>query len=79
MNVNRAYEEVIKLIAAESSPSKVIAFRPSETAKARVADLVIREKTGSLTPDETSELEWRPPPWSWRGRSHGSLSPSSRT
>ena len=57
MNVNRAYEEVIELIAAGSSPSKVIAFRPSEAAKSRVADLVTREKTGSLTPEETSELE----------------------
>jgi hypothetical protein len=41
MNLTRAY----------------IAFRPSEAAKARVADLVAREKTGSLTPEETSELE----------------------
>ena len=57
MNANRAYEEVIELIAAGSSPSKVIAFRPSEAAKARVVDLVTREKTGGLTPDETSELE----------------------
>jgi len=57
MNVNRAYEEVIELIAAGSSPSKVIAFRPSEAAKARVADLVTREKTSGLTPDETSELD----------------------
>jgi hypothetical protein len=57
MNANRAYEEVIELIAAGSSPSKVIAFRPSEAAKARVVDLVTREKTGGLTQDETSELE----------------------
>lgn len=57
MNVNRAYEEVIELIAAGSTPSKVISFRPSATAKARVADLVAREKTVGLTADETSELE----------------------
>ncbi|HEX7180464.1 MAG TPA: hypothetical protein VF756_01380 [Thermoanaerobaculia bacterium] len=57
MNPNRAYEEVIDFIAAGSSPSKVVAFRPSEAVKSRVADLLVREKTGSLTPDETSELE----------------------
>jgi hypothetical protein len=57
MKVNRAYEEVIELIATGGSPSKVIAFRPSETARARVVDLVTREKDGRLTADETSELE----------------------
>lgn len=57
MNPNRAYEEVIDFIAAGSSPSKVVAFRPSEAVKSRVADLLVREKTGSLTPDEASELE----------------------
>jgi hypothetical protein len=56
MKVNRAYEEVIDLIAA-GSPSKVIAFRPSAAAKERVADLVRREKTEGLSPDETSELD----------------------
>lgn len=57
MRVNRAYEEVIELIAAGSSPSKVIAFRPSTAAKERVADLVHREKAEGLTADETSELD----------------------
>lgn len=56
MHVNRAYEEVIELIAAGSSPSKIVAFRPSETTKARVADLVAREKTTGLAPGEQSEL-----------------------
>ncbi len=57
MEANRAYEEVIDFIAAGSSPSKVIAFRPSAAAKARVADLIAREKESRLTPAETSELE----------------------
>ena len=57
MNPNRAYEEVIDFIAAGSSPSKVVAFRPSEAVKSRVTELLAREKTGGLTPDETSELE----------------------
>lgn len=57
MEASRAYEEVIDFIAAGSSPSKVIAFRPSAAAKARVADLIAREREGLLTPDEASELE----------------------
>lgn len=56
MKVTRAYEEVVDFIAAES-PSKVIAFRPSESSRARVADLVAREKDGRLTAEEASELE----------------------
>ena len=53
----RAYEEVIEFIAAGTSPSSVIAFRPSEAAKQRIADLIYREKTTGLTPDEKSELD----------------------
>ena len=57
MSVARAYEEVVDFIAAGPTPSKVVAFRPSEAARQRVADLVQREKAEGLSPDETSELE----------------------
>jgi hypothetical protein len=53
----RAYEEVIELIAAGSGPRSVIAFRPSEATRSRVAELLSQEKAGGLTPDEASELE----------------------
>jgi hypothetical protein len=53
----RAYQEVIEFIAAGTSPSSVIAFQPSEAAKQRVADLIYREKTTGLSPDEKSELD----------------------
>lgn len=56
MKVPKAYEEVIDFIAAES-PSKVVAFRPSAAAKARVSDLLVREKTEGLSAEETSELD----------------------
>jgi hypothetical protein len=52
----RAYEEVIDFIA-ESSPARVIAFRPSEAARERVADLLTRKNAGTLSPDELSELD----------------------
>ena len=56
MTTTRAYEEIIDFIAAGTSPDGVVAFHPSEVAKARVAELIQREKTSSLSPDETTEL-----------------------
>ena len=49
MSTLRAYEEVIEFIAAGTSPQNVVAFRPSESARERVADLIHREKTASLS------------------------------
>jgi hypothetical protein len=54
--MTRAYDEIIDFIAAGSSPQDVTAFRPSAEARQRVADLIDREKSGALTPDETAEL-----------------------
>jgi len=56
MRASLAYEEVIDFIA-ESSPAKVIAFRPSEAARERVGDLLARNNAGTLSPAETSELD----------------------
>lgn len=53
----RAYEEVVDFIARGANPGNVVAFRPSEEARARVADLVSREKGSGLTPEERSELD----------------------
>ena len=56
MSASRAYEEVIDFIA-ESSPAKVIAFRPSEAARERVAELLARKNAGTLSAAEASELD----------------------
>lgn len=56
MQPNKTHDEVIEFIAA-SSPQNVIAFRPSEEAKARVEDLIFREKTEGLPEEEESELD----------------------
>ena len=56
MPMTRAYEEIIDFIAAGVRPSDVVAFRPSAEAKARVADLIHREKTTGLSAEETAEL-----------------------
>ncbi len=42
----RAYEEVIDFIAARTSPGMLVASRPSEATRERVADLLRREKDG---------------------------------
>jgi hypothetical protein len=53
----KAHEEVIDFIAGGTSPREVAEYRPSEEARARVAELVAREKTTGLTPAEASELQ----------------------
>jgi hypothetical protein len=55
--LSRAYEEVVDFIAARTDTAELVAFRPSEAARARVADLIAREKGGSLSADEQSELD----------------------
>lgn len=57
MAISRAYEEVIDFIASGVTPDSLVAFRPSEAAKQRVADLIQREKTIGITQEETSELD----------------------
>lgn len=56
MSTLKAYEEVVEFIAAGTSSSGVINFRPSETVKERVAELIHREKSGGISPEEQSEL-----------------------
>ncbi|MDM8559497.1 hypothetical protein [Candidatus Parabeggiatoa sp. HSG14] len=51
-----AYEEFVDFIAKGTSPSKVVAFRPSKTTKDRVEDLIYREKNTGLSSDEIAEL-----------------------
>jgi len=54
MPMTRVYEEIIDCIAAGTRPRDVVAFQPSEAVKARVADLIHREKTTGLSPEETA-------------------------
>jgi GTP-dependent phosphoenolpyruvate carboxykinase len=57
MSITKAYEEVIEFIAAGTSPRSVINFQPSEEVKERIADLIYREKTTSLSLEEKAELD----------------------
>jgi hypothetical protein len=49
-----ASEEIINLLAGAPN---ILEFKPSEKAKSRVWELVAREKQGTLTPEERSELD----------------------
>jgi hypothetical protein len=51
-----AYEEFVDFLAGGTTPQGVIDFRPSDTTKTRVAELIHRQKTTSLSSDETAEL-----------------------
>ena len=55
--MEKAYEEIIEFIARGTTPNNVVAFRPSEAAKARVGKLITRHKNGGLNADEAAELE----------------------
>ena len=56
MIVSTAYDEIVDFIAAGTKPDSVIAFRPADQTKERVANLIHKEKTVGLLPDETAEL-----------------------
>ena len=53
----RAYTDIVDFIASGTTPQTVASFSPSADSKDRVADLIAREKTSDLTPEERSELD----------------------
>ena len=55
--MTRVYEEIVDFIARGSTPDDVAVWSPSPEAKDYVADLLRREKTGALPPDERAELD----------------------
>ncbi|NJR64870.1 MAG: hypothetical protein HC772_05415 [Leptolyngbyaceae cyanobacterium CRU_2_3] len=55
--MTRAYEEIIDFLAAGTTPESLTNFQPSEVVKERVAELIVREKTGNLADDEKAELD----------------------
>ena len=51
-----AYEEIIELLAAGSSPEDILKFRPSAKAQQRVRSLLEKNRTGTLSSEEEAEL-----------------------
>ena len=54
LNVMPASQEIIDVLA---QAPQILEFKPSEKARARVWELVAREKDGTLTEDEKHELD----------------------
>jgi hypothetical protein len=54
--MNRAYEEITDWLAGGFSPADLVAYRPSEQVRERVAGLIQQSKTSELTHTEASEL-----------------------
>ena len=54
--MSRVYEEIVDFIAAGSTPDEVAAFQPSPAVKARASELLERNKSQALAPDEQGEL-----------------------
>jgi hypothetical protein len=57
METPRAYEEIVNFLAAGTTPESLVSFHASDATKARVADLLRREKTTGLNAEELSELD----------------------
>ncbi len=51
------YDEIVDFIAAGPSSERVASLQPSETTRQHVFDLLAREKSIGLSPEETLELE----------------------
>ena len=52
-----AYDELVDAIATGPAAERIVQFRASEANQRRVADLLERERNGSLTAQETAELD----------------------
>jgi hypothetical protein len=55
--IARAYDEIVDFIAGGTTPRRVAQFEASKETKDRVADLIHRQKTTGLSPEETTELK----------------------
>ncbi len=51
-----AYIEVLDFIVSSITPEALLQFRPSEASQRRLSELMEREHTGTLSPDEAVEL-----------------------
>lgn len=52
-----AYEEIVTFIAEAAGAEKLGAFKPSAAAEQRVAELLQKQKNGTLSARENEELQ----------------------
>ena len=53
----KIYDEMIDLFARGGGAGSVLAFRPFPQAQARVRELLERNRSGALSPEEQQELD----------------------
>jgi hypothetical protein len=53
----KPFEKIVKFIADAAGPEKLGAFKPSNAAEKRVAELLVKQKQGSLNVKEGQELQ----------------------
>lgn len=51
------YREITDFLAANPAPERIIAFKISDAAQERLADLLDKNREDGLTADETAELD----------------------
>jgi hypothetical protein len=56
MSVTPVYLEVVDFIAAGPTPDRIASYHPSDAACERVMELLQRQKSGELLPQEEAEL-----------------------
>ena len=57
MVATKAFDELIDLMLKGSNPSLIVNFKPGEATVRRVEELLSKEKTQGLSPEEKSELD----------------------
>lgn len=55
--IEKAYDEIVDLLARGSRPAEILRFRPSRAAQRRATYLLERNRAGELTDEEAAELE----------------------
>jgi hypothetical protein len=55
--MSHVYDEIIDFIASGPSSESVASYEASAEVKDRVAELIRKEKTENLTPEEATELD----------------------
>jgi len=53
----RAYDEIVDFIAAGTTPDTVANFQASPQTRDYVAELIHKQKTSALAPDESAEID----------------------
>jgi hypothetical protein len=51
-----AFDDFLEYLVEKATPQQILAFQVSEAAQQRAEELTARNKAGTLTPEETDEL-----------------------